>query len=101
MNNAFWRVLACASLSALLVACGERFTTEDFQRIEKGMARDKVIDVLGEPDDLSSMAIGELQGTNAQWRGDERMITVLFANGKVVFKSLGAVPPEQDNGDSS
>lgn len=90
MNNNKWLVGLCMLL--MLAACSNRINTSNYQQIEQGMERSQVIELLGEPDDLSSMSLGEISGATAQWRGDGNMITVVFANQTVMFKSFGAVP---------
>lgn len=94
MSRCGWHAAASVPLLIALAACGDHVSAEDFRFIEKDMPREHVIDRLGEPDELSSMGIGDLTGTSARWRGDERMITILFANDRVVFKSLDRVPAE-------
>lgn len=87
--------LALCVLLLGLAACSNRVSHAEYQKIEQGMERSKVIDILGEPDDISSMSIGELSGATATWRGYENMITVVFANRQVMFKSFGNAPPER------
>jgi len=85
MPKALPIVLAAA---LLLAACGNKVTPENYERIESGMTRDKVIEILGPPDDQGSVAVGELSGASAKWTGGGYVVSITFANGKVAFKSL-------------
>lgn len=85
------RLLAAAAM-LLLAACGSRVTSANFERIETGMSRDAVIALLGEPDELSSVGLGEFTGATAAWDDGGRRISVVFANGKVTLKSFGEPP---------
>lgn len=101
MNNGVVRIRAGIILGMMLVlglaGCGDRITKAEYRRIETGMTRDQVIAVLGTPDALHAAAVGELSGASAAWRADERVVSVLFVNGKVVFKSLGEASAGQEN----
>lgn len=94
MNSAVSRV-GLLLVALVVTACGTRVTTENYRQIEQGMTRGQVIDLLGKPDNLSSMTMGKLSGAAAQWQGNGNTITVVFANEKVMFKSFGDVPAER------
>lgn len=81
-------------LALFLVACAGKVTPENYEKIENGMTRDEVIKILGQPDDQSSVAVGDLSGTTATWTGGEYTVSITFANDKVAFKSLNR-PDEQ------
>lgn len=83
---------AVCGLALLLGACSQPVTRENFDRIEQGMARDAVFDLLGEPTEMNAMKVGEIGGTTARWEGGGRVIIILFANGEVVYKSYGHLP---------
>lgn len=94
MIKAMW-ALGLGVLLLTLAACINRVTSANYQKIEQGMARDQVVEILGEPDEISSMSLAELSGATATWRGGENMITVVFANRQVMFKSFGDIPPRK------
>lgn len=81
--------LLCLLVVLLLAACGDNVSRENFARIANNMSQDEVFEILGEPDKLNSIELGELSGGTARWRNDKQQITVTFAGGKVAFKTYG------------
>lgn len=55
-NGSRW--LAAVVLMLALAACDGRINRDNFDRIEEGMSRSAVIDLLGEPDEQSSLGLG-------------------------------------------
>lgn len=74
---------------ALVAGCDNRVDRAQFERIENGMSQEEVVAILGEPDTIESVTLGRVSGSTAQWRADGRVVTVVFANDEVAFKSLG------------
>jgi hypothetical protein len=69
-------------------------TYSNFLKIEKGMTEKQVIDILGEPTDVTRMSIdsgsigsifgiGDLAGTNMVWKNNRAKANVIFVGGKV------------------
>lgn len=85
---------AVLALALILGGCGNRVDRAHFERIETGMSQEEVVAILGEPDTIDSVSIGRVSGSTAQWRGGGRVITVVFANDEVTFKSFGDEPKE-------
>jgi hypothetical protein len=74
---------------ALSVSCGSKLTEANFDKIEDGMTRKEVVDILGEPTDSGSVGFGGLSGGMAKWEDDDgTVITIQFVNGKVVAKQF-------------
>lgn len=90
-------ILLLAAPLVLLSACENTVTRSNFERIETGMSRAEVIDLLGKPDEQSSVGIGEFTGGTAAWDGGGRRISVVFANGNVTLKSFGNIPAAARN----
>ncbi|MES1943030.1 putative lipoprotein [Salinisphaera sp. PC39] len=77
-------------LALIVAGCGSRVDRAHFERIENDMSQDEVVAILGEPDDLESVALGGVSGATATWRDGDRAITVVFTNDRVTFKRFGA-----------
>lgn len=91
--SSFVRYWVAAPMVAvvLVAACGaSRVNAENYQKIENGMTRDEVHDLLGKPDEVSGAGIGKLQMASEVWRGHKESIHVSFVNDKVQLKSIGA-----------
>jgi len=74
---------------ALVAGCESKLSQEKFDRIASGMTTAEVRDILGEPDESSSIAVGGLSGTSATWRSDDgARITIRFVNEKVQLKNF-------------
>lgn len=74
-------------LILLLVAgCESKLDQDNFRRIENGMTEAEVFAILGEPDESSSLQLGNLSGTSAVWEDDKTRITIQFVNDAVKVK---------------
>lgn len=73
---------------AFLAGCGSKISQTNFDKIEKGMTRDQVIALLGEPSDSSSLSLGGLSGTSAEWTDGKATISIQFLNEKVTLKQF-------------
>lgn len=85
-NGGRW--LAPLILAVSLTACDSRINRDNFDRIEEGMSRSAVIDLLGEPDEQSSVGLGGFSGATLRWVDGDRSIAVMFANDEVAFRSF-------------
>ncbi|MCZ6719168.1 MAG: outer membrane protein assembly factor BamE [Gammaproteobacteria bacterium] len=80
--------IAFLLMFVFLTACGPSINQENFDRIQPGMAEMEVLNILGEPTESSSMAIGTLSGTTSTWEDEKGKITIQFVNGKVKVKNF-------------
>ena len=80
------RALALSAL--LLLAACSKVTQENFARIQDGMSEHEVLAILGSPAESSSTSILGISGTSSRWTGGDAVITIRFANGKVMLKSF-------------
>lgn len=87
------RGLAAVVLMLSLAACDGRINRDNFDRIEEGMSRSAVIELLGEPDEQSSLGLGSFSGATLRWVDGDRSIAVMFANDKVAFRSFSRADP--------
>lgn len=70
----------------LAVGCESKLDQDNFRRIENGMTEAEVFAILGEPDESSSLQLGNLSGTSAVWEDDKTRITIQFVNDAVKVK---------------
>ncbi len=70
---------------------GSKVTAENYGKIETGMTKAEVEDILGSgtEKDAVSGGIGDLTGSGSivAWGDDQKGITITFVNGKVATKS--------------
>lgn len=86
------RFFIAAVLTAImlhgLTACDSGPDERAFDRVENGMSKAEVYDILGEPTDTSSLQLGGLSGTSAVWENDDTRITIQFVNDAVKVKQF-------------
>lgn len=80
--------------AAMLVAACSRATVENYSKIQAGMTRDQVYEILGQPDEVSGGGIGQLTVSSEVWKGRKQTIQVTFGSDKVALKSIAQRPPE-------
>lgn len=85
-NGGRW--LAPLVMMVSVAACDGRINRDNFDRIEEGMSRSAVIELLGEPDEQSSLGLGSFSGATLRWVDGDRSIAVMFANDQVAFRSF-------------
>ncbi len=71
----------------LLTACSA-VTQENYGRIESGMSREQVYQIIGEPDEVSGGGFDQIQFAAETWRGRDRSIHIVFGGDVVAFKSI-------------
>lgn len=81
------RTLCCAALLLLLAACS-RATPGNYEKIESGMSRAQVYDILGKPDTVQGGGIGGFTMSAETWAGPDHTIVIDFAGDNVAFKSI-------------
>ncbi|MDN5862970.1 MAG: DUF3862 domain-containing protein [Salinisphaera sp.] len=92
------RLFCTLLLAALLCACSDPITRANYEHLDNGMPQEQVIALLGEPDQTKTMGIGELTGTTAIWVGRTQRITVVFANHKVLLKTIAPTGEKAPSG---
>lgn len=80
------RTMSLLTALLFLTACGSKLNQENFDQIENGMPKEKVVALLGEPTETSSLQLGGLSGTSAVWDDGKTRITIQFINDKVKVK---------------
>ncbi|MBB5189529.1 hypothetical protein HNQ50_000239 [Silvimonas terrae] len=80
-------LLAAAVLTLALSACS-KITAENYAKIDTGMARADVVQILGEPDKTESSSLLGISGENAVWESHGTVITLRLVNGVVLTKDL-------------
>lgn len=91
LRRNYLSVVALCLVAAFVVSCGSKINESNFDKIENGMPREKVIDILGEPTDSGDVGFGGFSGGMATWRDDDgNVITIQFVNGKVKGKQFSS-----------
>jgi hypothetical protein len=85
--KALWKPLTVMLIALFLVACS-KVTPANFEKIQDDMTRQQVVEILGEPADVSSASLLGFSGGAATWRDGKTVITVRFVNDKVVSKQI-------------
>lgn len=81
-------LLAPLAMVLLIAAC-TRVTAENYSKIERGMSRDEVYDLLGRPDEVTGGGIGKFTFSAEVWKGGKQTISVTFNGDKVALKTIG------------
>ncbi len=89
-------LLLAVLLSGLLGGCArKRVTRENYDRIETGMTREQVEEILGPPTDtdVGSANFGDvgISAGSVVWKEDGRSITITFLNDEVLTKSASGL----------
>lgn len=77
----------------LLIAACSRVTPENYAKVQAGMTKAEVYDILGKPDEVSGGGIGKLTVSGETWKGRGQTITVTFGGDKVVIKGIAKDEP--------
>lgn len=80
-------------LAALLIVACSRATPENYARIEPGMSREQVYEILGKPDEVASVGAGKLAVSAETWKGRHSTIRVTFNNQRVALRSINRTAP--------
>ncbi|GAB4343926.1 MAG: hypothetical protein Kow0099_22860 [Candidatus Abyssubacteria bacterium] len=75
-------------LSMVITACGSKVNEANFEKIETGMSKKQVYEILGPPDESSSVNIGGMSGAASTWTDKEATISIQFLNDKVTAKQF-------------
>lgn len=74
-------------LSVVFLLGCSKYTQENFDKVQNGMAKQDVISILGEPTSSASMDIRGFSGTTAEWKDKDAKISIQFLNDKVELKT--------------
>lgn len=78
-------------LVAVLLATGcSRATATNYAKIQNGMPRTQVYDILGEPDQIAGGSVGPFSVSSETWEGRKQVINVTFGSDKVAIKSINS-----------
>lgn len=89
--HSFLRYALLAPIAAvLLVAACSRATAENYTKIQAGMTRPQVYEILGKPDEINGGGIGKLSISSETWRGRHQTIHITFGGDQVALKSIGS-----------
>lgn len=80
--------LAAPLLGVVLIAACSRATPENYAKVDSGMTRDEVYEILGKPDEIAGGGIGKLTVSSETWKGHQKVIQVTFGGDKVALKSI-------------
>lgn len=94
-----YKLFGLIGLIFLFNACSApQLTYSNFLKVQKGMSPEEVIDILGEPTDVTSVSadmgfgaifgLGDVSGTNMIWKGNNGKADVIFLNNKVKSTSF-------------
>lgn len=89
-----YALLAPMAAVLLIMACS-RATVENYDRIEAGMDREQVYEVLGKPDEISGGGLGKVTVSAETWKGHKQIIHVTFGGDKVALKSISPVSAQK------
>lgn len=78
-----------------LVACGQKLTQENFNKINNGMSYAEVVKVLGEPVSSQGGGVLGITASTSVWREKNTEVTIIFVNDKVTSKVLSERPAQQ------
>ena len=83
-------VLLASLVLSMVSGCGSKVSQSNFDKVKTGMTRAEVEDILGKPTDEggggASIAGISASAKIATWKDGDKVITVTFANEKVVTK---------------
>ncbi|MFP5306736.1 MAG: outer membrane protein assembly factor BamE [Gammaproteobacteria bacterium] len=77
-----------AALALLTLSACSRATPDNYAKLEPGMTREQVYDILGDPDDVSGGGIGRLTLSTETWTGPKHVISVTFAGDQMTIKRI-------------
>ena len=98
------RPIVAAALAVLVATfaagCGSKVDKSDYDKVENGMTQASVEGILGTDKEQPSsgmstptMSVGNMSvgGKSVVWKDGDKMITVVFANDKVISKSASGL----------
>lgn len=75
-------------MAALLIMACSRATVENYDKVDAGMERSQVYEILGKPDEISGGGFGKVTVSSETWKGHKQIINITFGGDKVALKSI-------------
>jgi hypothetical protein len=72
----------------MLIAACSRATLENYSKVQSGMTREQVYEILGEPDEVNGGGLGQFTISSEVWKGNQQTINITFGSEKVALKSI-------------
>ncbi len=94
MSTWISRTLLALTLGTL-IACSQRISEENYNKITSGMSYEEVVKILGKPTSTGKFALGEISATTATWEGDNGKVVIQFINNVVKLKNFSGTGSEQ------
>jgi hypothetical protein len=91
MIKPFTRFMSVVVLATILVACGGKFTQENFNKIGNGMSYADVVKILGEPQSSEGGGVLGITAGASVWKDEKHQITIVFVNEKVASKAFSEI----------
>lgn len=82
------RLMVAAVAAALLVAGCSKATAENYGKIEVGMSKDKVHEIIGSPSKVEGTDIGPMSLSVETYNNDPVTITITYTGDSVGMKSI-------------
>ncbi|WP_410500175.1 DUF3862 domain-containing protein [Chitinibacter sp. S2-10] len=83
-----WGQGLCLTLLAFaLIACS-KITAENYQKIETGMSRAQVVEILGEPTQTQTSNLVGIASEQAVWESGKVKITATLVNDTVLIRNM-------------
>lgn len=80
--------------AVMLIAACSRVTTENYAKVQAGMTREQVYEILGQPDEVNGGGLGQFTISSETWKGRNQTIHVTFGSEKVALKSISQTTAE-------
>ena len=93
MSTWISRTLVALTLGTL-IACSQRVSEENYNKISSGMSFQEVVQILGKPTSTGKFALGELSATTATWESDKGKVVIQFINNVVKLKNFSGPSTE-------
>lgn len=78
--------------AALLLAACSKINQANYDKIETGMSKQAVVELLGEPTQADTSNLLGLSAGQLKWQNGDQVITLTLLNDKVMSKSMAAHP---------
>jgi hypothetical protein len=88
------KLIHALAAAALLLAACSKVSADNYARIEPGMDREQVHQILGKPDEVNGASIGPLSLSTEVWKGRQQVITITFTGSSVGLKSIESTEPK-------
>ncbi|MEM6821973.1 MAG: outer membrane protein assembly factor BamE [Verrucomicrobiota bacterium] len=83
----WFNTFVVVTVMTVMVACGNKLTSDNFAKIKNGMTEEEVKSLLGKPSEVKSGEMLGLSSTTFTYKKGESSAVVGFINGKVTHRS--------------